>query len=457
MTFLRRLTAATVALAFALGLAGQAAAQDRKMSTIRDAEIENTLKTYGTPVFRAAGLDPDSIRIIIVNDPRLNAFVAGGLNIFLNTGLLMRAETPGEVVGVIAHETGHIAGGHLARLQQALSDARKTSILTFILGAAALIASGGQGNAGMAVLSGGTQIAQQQLLQHTRNQERSADQAAVTFLDRTGQSSRGLYEFMKVLEGQELLITSRQDPYVRTHPLTQDRIAFLRNQVENSPNSDKPFPPEYEEMHQRMRAKLTGFLMPPQRVFNVYRKNDRSLPARYAHAIVYHRLARTDRALKLINGLIEERPNDGYFYELKGQILFEAGRTRQAVEAYEKAVRLVPNSALIRTAAAQAMLETNDPALNSTALAYLNEARRLEEAMPLTWRLLAVAHGRMGDMANSALAVAEEALMLGHPKVAMKQAERAETKFPEGSPGWIRAQDIKREAENLKEILRERG
>ncbi|MEX0697472.1 MAG: M48 family metalloprotease [Dongiaceae bacterium] len=439
---MRKLIAALaiVALLAAAPIA-PADAQAKPRGFIRDAEIETTIRAYATPLFAAAGLDPQSVRVYLVNDDTLNAFVAGGMNLFIYTGLLMRSESANQLIGVIAHETGHIAGGHLARTQEALENATAESILAFVLGIGAAIATGDSG-AGAAVIAGGQSIAQRSLLQYSRTQESAADQAALSYLDRTAQSARGMLEFLEVLGGQELLLSNQQDPYLRTHPLSRDRVDTVRNYVSGSPYADAVEPPEFVVAHARMRAKLVGFLRPLGRVLQQYPESDNSLEGRYARAIAYYRAADLKRALPMVDGLISERPDDPFFHELKGQILFENGRAREALPYYEAAVRLQPDAPLLRQGLAQVQLESGDPELNRAALAQLDEVVRIEPHNAGAWRLLSIAYGRDGQLGMTALALAESAGARGDTKEARQQADRALKLLPENSPAWLRAQDI---------------
>ncbi len=423
----------------------QRAAADQ-LQLIRDAEIENTIRTYATPLFQAAGLSPQGIRLYLVNDRALNAFVAGGLNLFINTGLLIETEDPGEVIGVIAHETGHIAGGHLARSGAALEQTYATLIATYLLSLGAALATG-EGGLGAAVLSGGQDIALRGLLQYTRTQENSADQAAVSLLRATHQSPRGLMEFMEKLSGQEVLLTSNQDPYLRTHPLTQDRIDFLHEALRESPYANKAPDEELVQMHKRMRAKLIGFLNPLNQVLRSYPTSDASLPARYARAIAYYRVPDIDRALAEINALLLEKPNDPYFRELKGQMLLEHGRVAEAVPEYQAAVQVLPGSAQIRQALAKAEIALDTREMDQAALENLNVTLAQEPNNAAAWRLAAIAHGRLGDQAMTALSLAEAALARGHYAEARDRAEHAAGALPENTAPWLRAQDVKNEAE----------
>lgn len=410
---------------------------------IRDAEIEAILQAYAKPIFEAASLDPAAVRILIVRSNELNAFVAGGQNIFLTTGLLMRTDHAGQVIGVLAHEAGHITGGHLARMSDALRRATNTAFISQILAVLAGVAAGEPGAVGAGALLG-NQIAERSFLGFTRTQEASADQAGVNFLNDAGISPKGLQEFMTILRGQEFLRSDNQDPYIRTHPLTQERIRFLNNQIKISPYANAHLPDYYKELHGRLRAKLIGFLKSAGEVFRRYPANDKSLEAHYARAIAYYRIPEIDSALPAIDSLIRQRPEDAYFHELRGQMLFEGGRLRDALPSYERAVRLAPNEVLLRAGLAHVQLELNDPALNAAALAHLRVALRKQPENPTPWRLAATAFGKAKEFGQSALALAEYNFLIGNRPVAHQQARRAERLLEEGSPSWLRAQDIKR-------------
>ena len=418
-----------------------AAAQGRRISLIRDAEIESTIRIYATPIFNAAGLDNDAVRIHLVNDRALNAFVAGGQRLFVHTGLLMRAESPAQIIGVIAHEAGHIAGAHLVRLQDALRNATTKSIIALVLGTAAALATG-DGRVFGAVTAGGQAIAIKDLLRYSRVQESAADQAALRFLDRSGQSSRGLLEFLRLLQSQEAILAGRRGPYLSSHPLTSERVSVIANHVALSRYSDVPTPRTLALRHARMRAKLIGFLQPFAQVERIYPPTDTSVFARYARAIGLFRRADLEPALVLIDGLINEAPDDPYFHELKGQMLFENGRIADALPSYRRAVALAPDEALLRVSLAQAAIELNDPALLADARDQLRTALRFERALGEGWRLLVVAEGRLGATGEMALAQAEYAVLRGDKSAARAHAARAERLLPHGSPGWRRAQDI---------------
>ena len=420
-------------------------AEAQRLQLVRDAEVENIIRAYAEPVFAAAGYSADDITVYLVADMSLNAFVAGGLNLFINTGLLIRSDTAEQVIGVIAHETGHISGGHLARVQGAADGLAAESIVAYILGAAAAVVTG-RGDLATAVISGGAQVSQSGFLRYSRTQESSADQAALRFLDDSNISSKGLLEFLNILQGQELLVVGRRDPYLSTHPLTQDRLAAVGGHLASSPIAGAVLPPRFAAMHARMRAKLRGFLEPASQVLRRYPTDDESLPARYARSIVYFRQPDLARALVLIESLIIEHPDDPYFREIMGQMLFENGYIADAIPPYMEAVRLLPNSGLLRTNLAQARIETYDPGLLPPAIAGLEASWRLDKRNLLTLRLLAVAYGRNGQIGMAALNLAELALAAGRPKEAASQAERALRELPPGAIARQRAHDIKREA-----------
>jgi len=435
---------------FIAGLAALAwnAAPARAVDFIRDAEIEATITGYVTPIFEAAGLDPSAVHVYLVNDDAINAFVAGGMNIFIYTGLLMKAERPGQIIGVVAHETGHIAGGHLARREEALRDATIEAMIACALGVGAAAASGQSAAVGACSL--GSHVGQQFLLAFSRGQEAAADQAGLKFLDETHQSARGLLEFMTMLWHQESVLIGQQDPYTRTHPLTQDRMDYMANHVAHSPYSNVPEKPEFVAQFKRMRAKLIGYLQPTARVLQQYPESDNSLESRYARAIAYccadtRYAAKLPEAQSLIDSLIKEHPDDPYFQELKGDSLFKNGNVRASLPFYEAAVKGEPDSMLLLFELANAQIETDDPAFNKKALDTLKEVTRREPQNCEPWRKLSIAYGRANQMPMATLSLAEEAAC--HSGKAAKRAakglsQRAMQGLPVGSPAWLRAQDI---------------
>jgi predicted Zn-dependent protease len=423
-------------------------ADARTASLIRDAEIENTIRIYATPVFKAAGLDPRSVNIYIVKDNSLNAFVAGGQNLFIHTGLLTRSNNASQIIGVIAHEVGHIAGGHLSRIHDALTTSSIPSILSYILGGAAAIATG-RGDLGAAVVSLGSSIGTRNFLSYSRREEASADHAALKFLDDTKQSASGFLEFMKVLEDQELLSSNTQDPYLLSHPVSSDRVRTVENHVKLSPYSNTPTPVEYVIMHARMKAKLIAFIASPGRTLKMYKKSNKSLESRYARIIAYYRKADLKTAIPLLDQLIAENPSDPYFIELRGQIFFENGKINAALPDYQKASTLLPDSAVIRKELAYAQIESGRSELLKPAISNLRMALAKEPKSSDSWHKLAIAYGRIGEKGQSSLALAEEALLNGKPGIAKYHGGLAEQLFSEGSREWLQAQDIQIAAKDL--------
>lgn len=429
----------------------QGAAQGIRL--IQDTEIENTLRIFSTPIFKAANLKASSVEIYIVNDDSLNAFVAGGQKLFMNSGLLLQSETANQIIGVIAHETGHIAGGHLSRIHSALSKSSVPAILAMILGGAASVATG-RGDVGAAIMAGGQNVAERNFLAYSRTQEGAADHAALGYLDKTKQSARGLLAFMRKLEDQDLLSSAQQDPYIRSHPLSSHRVATVENHVESSPFSDADEPPGFGDLYNRMMAKLLAFMHPYSITLRTFPPSDKSLAGMYARAIAEFRNKNLDGALAIMNELIKVQPGDPYFHELKGQMLFENGRATEAMAAYAIAAELLPNAPYIHRDLARAQMETGDVRLLDKAIANMEIALARGQNTARNWRFLAIAHGRNGDLPRSYLALGEEALILGKPGTARFQAERAKKEFSRGSREWLQAEDILLAAENVERILK---
>jgi predicted Zn-dependent protease len=408
---------------------------------IRDAEIETYLREISTPVWQAAGLEPQAVNIFIISDDTINAFVAGGSNIFFHTGLLLATDTPEMLIGVIAHETGHIAGGHLARGAEQVAKAQIGAVIAYVLGAAA--AASGAGDAGAAILSAGPHAAMRSLLAFSRSNEQSADQAGLSYLKKVGLTANGMLDMFERLRRDEKRYLGAPDPYALTHPLTRERISSIRSEASLSPFRGNLMPEKDQIRHKRMQAKLYGFMKPQQQVLSRYM--DDSVPARYARAVSYFRSSDLPKALDLINGLIAEAPEDAFFHELKGQMLFEGGRIEESRVSYGKALSLMPDSPLLRADYARTLLASpTTDAQRREAIALLERASRQDPSYNSTWRLMAEAYGKTGDQGKAHLALAEEAAMRDDADAMRIQAALALEKLPSGSPAYLRAQDIKR-------------
>lgn len=412
-----------------------------KAQFIRDAEIENLLWDYSRPIFIAAGLRPEEVHIGVINNKRMNAFVAGGKNIFFHTGLILEAETPNVVIGVIAHETGHIVGKHLARSTDAMATARRPMLLATILGIGAIAA--GQADAGMALITGGQQLAMGSFLSFSRAQEASADQVALTLLEKTGQSARGIRDMMDELADQEALSGVNQDPYIRTHPLSRSRVNFLEEGMRNSKFTERKDSPELQFRHEMAQAKIYGFLDHPNTTFRRY-ANQRGLPADYARAIALYRKGETDTAVDQVVRLIRQQPGNPYFHELKGQILYEAGRTRESIAPYRRSVALAPEEPLLHIGLATALLAQENRSDATEALNLLKTALRMEADNMTAYYQMATAYAVLGDTGRAELATAERYYILGNAQKASLHAARAMKHLPKNTPEWLKAQDIKK-------------
>ncbi len=429
------------ALVFAVLFTVASGMDARAQRTIRDAEIEATLQSYAVPLFKAAGLNPKNVRIHIVQNPVINAYVTGGQQVFLNTGLLIAADNPGQIIGVIAHEIGHIRGGHLSRLKKGFDAANKTTLLTLLLGGAVAAASGSLDPL-VAGTVAGSSIGQRTLLAYTRGMENAADQSGLELLDRTRQSAHGMLEFLILLQKKENLISAASTDYARSHPLTSLRIEGVRHHIENSRFSDVPPSPEAVVGFMRMRGKLKGFLNTPDDTLQEYSADSPDIEARYARALAFAGKQDIESAEKVLAGLLEEAPKDAYLHELRGDILARGGRIDSAITAYERAVALAPNAILIRLSLAKLLLDKDNRKATEQARRNVRVVLLHEREIPSIWRWLATAEGRLGCRGAASLALAEEAYLVGNAPVALRHAAAAMRAIAEGSPGWLRAEDI---------------
>jgi predicted Zn-dependent protease len=411
---------------------------------IRDAEIEQLMRDYTGPILKVAGLGNQNVKVVLINDDSFNAFVMDAHRIFVNTGALKQATTPNQMIGVFAHETGHIVGGHLSKMRQELANVQTAMIIGMLLGAAAMVTAHGNtdmGNVGGAIFSAPQALGINTLLAYQRAQEESADRAGVRFLTMSGQSAKGMYETFKKFADDSLFSAHGANPYAQNHPMPQERVdaltTFMRSQY-----WDKKDPPELQFRCDMMRAKLWGFTERPNVVLAHYPLSDTSLPARYARAISAYRFAGLQVSLPQIDGLIAAMPNNPYFYEIKGQALLEGARPAEAIAPLRRAVQLAPDPALIQILLSQAMVATNDPKMAEQAIPLLRDALLKEPEAADAYTTLAMAYGRKNDLADADLASAQAAFARGDNKTARELADRAKQRFPIGSPGWVRADDI---------------
>jgi predicted Zn-dependent protease len=441
------LTKLSILLTFLLFITTAHTVDIKNNALIRDAEIEEALKMFTEPIFKVAGLNPKNLRIFVIANNEINAMATLNYTIFVHTGLISKAASPEEVIGVLAHETGHIACGHIARREENLKKSSIAALAAVALGAAATIA--GSPDAGAGIMYGGMQVAQGNFLHYSRGQEASADQAALRFLKDLKWSATGLMGFMQVLAKQELLSSDRQDGYLRTHPFSSDRVQLMKNHVDTSPYTKSKLEQKYYETFTRLVAKVTAFMEPPMSTLIKYSANDKSLAARYARAIAYYRDKQLDRSMDLLDGLIRDYPKDAYFQELKGQIMFENGYMDESLDAYKKAVALDPGSALIRLSYVQTMMEISEDVPADTVIHELNTVLKTEYENPMAWHLLAIAFGKKDMVGHASLALAEKALCSDEFEMAITQGKRALHLLPDG-PERLRAKDIVETALELK-------
>lgn len=408
---------------------------------LRDAETEALFNDISRPLISAANLDPRNVQVLLINDPEINAFVAGGQYVWIHSGLIASADNVNQVQGVIAHELGHIEGGHIIRSTEGMKAATGITLLSLVLGAAAMAAGGGE--AGMGIMAAGQQAAMGKYLAFSRTQESSADLAGARYLSKAGLSGKGSLEFFKKLQNQEYrLAIPQEDSYARTHPLSGERIAVLRDVYEPDPAWNKPIEPTIEARFERVKAKLVGFVSDPQQTLNKYPESDQSIPAHYARAYAWHKSAYPDKAMDEVKALLAAQPHDPYFLELEGQVLLESGRPSEAIAPLREAVQRSGNQPLIAVLLGHALIASEDNANFAEAEQVLRNAVARDRENPFAWYQLGVVYEQRGDTARAALATAERYQMTGNDMLALRSADTAMQGLKEGSLDWLRAQDI---------------
>ena len=420
-----------------LNIAGVCA---RGIPILRDAEIENILYEATRPLLNAANLNPKSVKLYLVNDQSLNAFVAGGQKIFIHTGLILNSLNFDQILGVLAHEMGHISGGHLIRASQARKTSSTSALMGLMLGSVAIMA--GSPNAGAAAIQLGRDVGIKKYLSFSRIQEIAADQAGLKYLEKSGQSAIGLLEFMETLQNQELLSKNHQDPYVRTHPLNQNRIQSIRFHIKHSKYSNIRVSKKLEEDYEVMKAKIFGYTKPLSETLRIYTKLKTKPFNKYAHAMAYFRVGNMGKAIELMGQLTEEYPSNPFYEELNGQIFLKFGQTHKALKSLKKSVKLMPDSPLLRSELADVQIQINKPEYLKEAIIHLEYSLLKERNNPRMWRQLGIAYGRLGDLGKSWQALSEESFIRGQYQDALRHAKRAQRKLKAGSSSWLRAEDI---------------
>ncbi len=429
-------------LALVLGLASArpAVAADEGPSILRDTETEALFADIAKPLVEAANLDNKSVKVVLLNDDEINAFVAGSQNVYVNSGLLTRADNVNLLQLVIAHELGHVAGGHAIRMGEGMKEATGITLATMVLGAIAIAA--GAGDAGLGLMMMGQRAAMGQFLAFTRAQETSADLAGASYLHKAGISGKGGLDFFKKLQNQEYrLAIYATDSYDRTHPLSSERISILTNLFEKDPAWNKPTDPALEARFQRVKAKLVGFINPKQAI-SKYPETDQTVPAHYARAYAYHLGAYPDKALAEADSLLKTNPHDPYFLELKGQILLESGQPAEAIAPLREATEKSGRAPLIASMLGHALISTENQKNMEEAKGILKTAVAVDNENPFAWYQLGIIYDSEGDTPRAALATAERNNLEGNPKLALASAEMAMRGIPAGTPDYLRAQDI---------------
>jgi predicted Zn-dependent protease len=449
---LLRLVSRALAMLAASVLAFQPVAAQ---SILRDAETEQFLIDLSAPLVEASELDAGNLDLVLINDGSINAFVAGGQMVFVHTGLLNAADTANEVQGVIAHEIGHITAGHVSRFEERTKAATGISILSLLIGVGAALA--GAPEAALGSIMAGQQAAMGAFLSFNRDQEASTDLAGARYLSGAGISGRGMLKFFERLRNNEIrrgFSQSRDIAYMRTHPLSGERMQTLRGMFEEDPAWDAPDDPKLQERFMRVRAKLYGYLAEPRRTLTYFPPSDTTIPARYARAYAYHKDAQMDKALAEAEALIAREPDNPYFLELKGQVLLESGRPQDALQPLKLATELTRNHPLIASIYGHALIATENARNHGEAERVLRAAVVRDRYNPFAWYQLGVVYAERGDIPRARLASAEQQVMNRRYPEALRSAQAAEAALPYGSPDWIRAQDISLQARAELERLR---
>ncbi len=424
-----------------------ATAQSASVPIVRDAEIEALVTDYATPIIKTAGLSKHAISIVLVNNRSFNAFV-DGRRIFINTGALLQAETPNEIIGVLAHEAGHLAGGHQFQLREQLANAKTMAVVASLLGMGAMVAGaasrqGGLAQAGAGIAMGGTEAAMRGLLNYQRTEEMAADRSAITYLANTGQSAKGMLTTFERFSNALSLTGTRADPYRISHPLPRERIANLETLAHASPYFDKPDSPALQQRHDLMRGKIAAYTGGGASVLQTFRKDPKNIGARYGDAIATYLNGSSQSAMSKIDALIKEQPKNPYFQEIKGEILLKQNKAEEAARAFQKASALDPRkSSLIRMSYGRSLMLTGTPANLKESVDNIKASIGRDRESPAGYAYLAQAYGQMGDMPRSDLASAEEKYYSGKIQEAQIFAIRAQRGLKSGSPEWIQAQDI---------------
>jgi len=429
-----------VLLALAATLWSPIAQAQGAPSILRDAETEAMFADMSAGIIKASGLNPRDVQVVLVNDQSINAFDAGGQIVYIHSGLIQAADNANEVQGVIAHEVGHIADGHVITGEAAMKPAMKMTLLSMVLGLAAVAA--GAGAAGMGIMGLGQSAAMGNYLAFNRVQEATADASAVRYLSDSGTSGRGMITFFKKLQQQEYRYRGEIDPFMQSHPMSGERIGNLSADIQASTAYTNRTDAALEERFRRVKAKLAGYVLPYASTLLLYPERDQSIVAHYARAYAYHKGGYPEKADAEAAALVTAEPNNPYFQEIVGQILLEAGKPKSALTPLRAATEGSRSNPLIATTFGHALIATEDKANLPEAIRVLRVATQRDDDNPWAWMQLGTAYEQSGDEPRAALATAERAQLMGDQRTAMQSARFAMAGIPANSADWIRAQDI---------------
>ena len=408
---------------------------------INDTEIERGISDIIMPIARAAKIPENRLKIYIINDDDFNAFVRGGEDIFVYTGLLKQIKNPNALRAVIAHELGHTIGGHMVQISQRMHDEMMRTMIIQALGVGLMVA-GGNPTAGVGVMAGATGIAQQSLLSFSRDEERMADDMAIDLMVAANQNPNGLLDVFDQMHNMNGEFESRVNPNRVNHPLTNERINNTKTKI--SKLKSVPKKSEFEiarenKNYEILRAKLIGYLDQGKNVIAQYPYSNKSDAAIYARAIANMRAGDLATAKTGTQTLINRNPNNPYFYELLGDIEYQYGAYDDSVRAYEQSLKQTTNAPQIETALALVLSERNKPGDSARAIELCKKVI-LTEQSPLSYWILA----RVTKDGESDWAMAEYYNMNGDTKNAKKYAKSAQKKSKKGTPEYIKSGDILR-------------
>jgi predicted Zn-dependent protease len=427
-------------------------ASGSKAGLIRDAQTEEYLHNLADPIAKMAGISPQNLRLFIIADSRLNAFVAGGSNIFINTGLITETTKPEMLLAVLAHEMGHIQAGHLISMGENIEQAQVQTIVTYLLGAAA--AAAGSSDVAMALITGGGHLANRGMMAHTRGNEQAADQAAINFFEQMNLSTAGMVEMFELLRRTEKRYTTgvTVDSYARTHPLSRERITHIRAHSESSQNKSGTLSKELQQEHIQVKAKLIGFIEEPNQLLITFNQDNQSIEAKIIRSVAYMRLSLFNQAKDEVDGLIKQSPQNPYLHELKGYILYEARLYDEAIISYEYAHKLKPNNAILASDYAKSLLASNNDLHWNKAKDLLEKSSIKDPTYQPTWRNLAKIYGRGGEIGKAELCLAEIAALNQNKEELLEHLSRAKQSISkENQTDMLRLEDLENYANTLKD------